>query len=314
MQIRNDHANIDPQPTAGKTMLSHQSESGSLGVRLQKMDFLKQALVLSRIAISRSPESQFSPKQLEEMFHLSSLPKPTNTSDVIGRLRNRGLLTPSKQSGMWKLTPLGKHSSLECFSDLDLAAFSAESISGSSVLGHVLHTVVPPALAPPRLIPGLRKFLEAHPFERNVFGMTRFPEAGENEADRDPVKPALEIAREVCRLHGLELHLASDCAIDDDLWTNVAAHMWASQFGIAFFEDRKKRALNYNLTIEVGSMLMTGRRCALLKDTSIQRMPTDLVGHIYKSIDLSKLETVSVVLHEWASQDLNLGVCPACKK
>ena len=128
----------------------------------------------------------------------------------------------------------------------------------------------------------------------------------------DPVEPALKIAREVCQQHGLEFHLASDRAINDDLWANVAAHMWASQYGIAFFEDRRKEGLNYNLTIEVGSMLMTGRRCALLKDHSIARMPTDLVGRIYKSVDFNKPATVRDALHEWIREDLNLGPCASC--
>jgi hypothetical protein len=123
---------------------------------------------------------------------------------------------------------------------------------------------------------------------------------------------ALRIAREVCQEHGLEFHLASDRALNDDLWTNVAAHMWASQYGIGFFENTQKKGLSYNLTIEVGSMLMTGRRCALLKDKSIDRMPTDLVGRIYKSVDFKSLETVKNSLHEWIREDLNLGSCPHC--
>ena len=288
--------------------------SHSVGVRLQGMEFPQQALVLARLAQARSSAAQFTRKSLDQIFDESSLPKPVNLSDTIGKLRDGGLVRPGREDATWVITPLGRQTSVELFSDLDLAALAAESASGSSVLGHVAHSVVPPALAPPSLIPGLRKFLENHPFERNVFGMTRFPEVGENEAAVDPVKPALEIAREVCRLHGLELHLASDRAIHDDLWTNVAAHMWASQYVIAFFEDRKKRGLNYNLTIEVGSMLMTGRRCALLKDTSIQRMPTDLVGQIYKSVDLAKPETIGAALHEWAREDLGLGGCTLCKK
>jgi hypothetical protein len=138
--------------------------------------------------------------------------------------------------------------------------------------------------------------------------MTRFPD---EELD-DPVAAAIEIAREACSLHGLELHLASDRAIDDDLWTNIAAHMWASHYGIAFFEDRVGRGINYNLTIEVGSMLMTGRRCALLKDISIDRMPTDLVGRIYKDIDLGSPATIDIAVHAWLRDDLGLGSCQKC--
>lgn len=148
----------------------------------------------------------------------------------------------------------------------------------------------------------------------NVFGMTRFPDEDQAEPI-DPVRPALKVARSVCELHGLEFHLASDRAMDDDLWTNIAAHMWASRYGIAFFEDlaTPKRGVNYNLTVEVGGMLMTGRRCALLKDRSIERMPTDLVGKIYKPVQLQKPSTVEGALHAWIRDDLALGPCHECK-
>jgi hypothetical protein len=55
--------------------------------------------------------------------------------------------------------------------------------------------------------------------------MTRFPDE-QDEANPDPLGPALEIARDACASHGLEFHLASDRMIVDDLWANVAAHMW----------------------------------------------------------------------------------------
>jgi hypothetical protein len=149
-----------------------------------------------------------------------------------------------------------------------------------------------------------------HPFDGNVFGMTRFPNAKAGTAD--PVGKALEVSRAVCKLHGLDFHLASDRAMHDDLWTNVTAHMWASRYGIGFFEDRVDRGLNHNLTIEVGGMLVTGRRCALLKDGSLDRMPTDLVGLIYKSVDLGDAGTVADAIHRWVRDDLALNACPEC--
>ena len=289
-------------------------DTHAIGVRLQKMEVAEQALVLGRLAESRSDDRQFTPKQLEDLFVSSALPKPSKASNAIAKLEKQGLVTSGNKKGAWRITPLGRESSLAAFSDLDLAAFSAESRTGMSFLGDVAHTVVPPILGPPTLIPGLQKFMAAHPFERNVFGMTRFPETGQDDRAADPVDAALRIARGVCEEHGLEFHLASDRALNDDLWKNVAAHMWASQYGIAFFEDRAGKGLNYNLMIEVGGMLTTGRRCALLKDTSIERMPTDLVGQIYKSVDLDRPQTIRSSLHEWIRDDLSLGACATCAK
>jgi hypothetical protein len=290
-----------------------QVETHSVGVRLQGFDFPSQALVLARFAQARSPSGEFTPRELEEQFFHLSLPRPRNTSDVIGRLKNNRFLTKGAQPSSWKITPWGRDESVRLMSDIDLAALSAEAATTSTLLGHVEHTIVPPALAPPGLITGVRKFLQEHPFERNVFGMTRFPEDDEDSRVSDPVRGALDIAKRACQLHGLEFHLASDRAIDDDLWANVAAHMWACRFGIAFFENRMKAGLNYNLTIEVGSMLMAGRRCGLLKDRSIKKMPTDLVGRIYKNVDLGKAQSVMSALHEWLRDDLGLGTCVECR-
>jgi hypothetical protein len=162
-----------------------------------------------------------------------------------------------------------------------------------------------------RMLHRIDEGLADHPFDRNVFGMTRFPE--DADIEQDPVAPILDVARRVCTSHGLEFHMASGRAISDDLWTNVAGHMWASRYGIAFFEDRLGRGVNYNLTIEVGAMIMTGRRCALIKDSSIERLPTDLVGRIYKEINLENLEEVEEALHTWVRDDLGLGPCETCR-
>ena len=274
----------------------------------------EQALVLARFAQTRTSDGQFAPKQLEKLFFDFALPDPGKISNLIAKLRSEKLLTKSARSGSWQMTPLGRQTSIEFLSDIDLVAFTAESALSSSVLGQVAHTVVPPTLAPPDLILPLQSFLQEHPFETNVFGMTRFPDTDGKSKKSDPVNPALEIARNVCSFHGLQFHLASDRAMIDGLWKNVAAHMWASRYGIAFFEDSRDKGLNYNLNIEVGSMLITGRRCALLKDKSVPKMPTDLVGHIYKDVDLRKPKTVSDALHLWLRDDLNLGPCPACPR
>jgi hypothetical protein len=102
----------------------------------------------------------------------------------------------------------------------------------------------------------------------------------------------------------MTFHLASDRSIVDDLWPNVAAHMWGCRYGIAFFEAVSEKGLNYNLNIEVGSCLVLGRRLALLKDESLKVMPADLVGHIFHEVELAKLSTVPQRLEEWITSSL----------
>jgi hypothetical protein len=284
----------------------------SVGARVQGWDLLDQALVLASIAQGRSDDGTFAPSDIADLFVDCALPPPARISNTISGLERRGQVTRGPLRATWKLTPIGRLAANDLLSEMDLVALAAEAAApGASSLGHAQHAVISPSMAPPGLIVQLTSFLAAHPFERNVFGMTRFPDESDKSIP-DPVAPALEIAREVCELHGLEFHLASDRAIDDDLWTNIAAHMWGSRYGIAFFENRRGKGVNYNLTIEVGSMLMAGRRCALLKDRTIPKLPTDLVGRIYKPIDLDEVPTVSAALHTWARDDLTLGPCASC--
>jgi hypothetical protein len=196
---------------------------------------------------------------------------------------------------------------VEIASDMDLAALLAEvALPSATVLGATAHPVVPPSLAPPALIGPLREFMAEYPFERNVFGMTRFPGKAKN-GELDPIAPALERAESVCERHGLSFHLASDRSIIDDLWANVAAHMWACRYGVAFFEARTERGLNYNLNIEVGSCLVLGRRLALLKDHSLKAMPTNLVGQIYRTVDLDDPTTIEQELDAWIRNDLRIA-------
>jgi hypothetical protein len=168
------------------------------------------------------------------------------------------------------------------------------------VLGHGLHSLLPWTLAPVKWRPAISRLLETHPFERNVFCMTRFP----RDRDDDPIPDVVERIRAAVGRHGLHLHLATDRLIDDDLLANIAGYMWACKYGIALFEDRVEEGLNYNLVIEVGAMLMTGRRCALLRDTTAPSMPTDLVGHIYRPVDFGDLDAVEAEIEKWAGTDL----------
>jgi len=263
----------------------------------------RQALALAQMQQEREGDS-FGRAAFRDLYEELALPSPANVDNTLRSLRNNGWIIKLSARGRYRLTPSGKH---ECGNLLkQIGAKSVqdlESAVGGSLLGQVRHTVVPPTLAPLEISPAIARFLERYPFDANVFGMTRFP----SDADADPVGPALEAARKACESRGMVLHLASDRAISDDLWQNVAGHMWACKFGIGIFEDRAGRGLNYNLTIEVGGMIATGRRCLLLKDQSSPSMPTDLVGKIYKPVDLDKTASVTAAVQEWIDKDLRMG-------
>jgi len=181
--------------------------------------------------------------------------------------------------------------------DAELKRLAAES--QEPTFADIPHHLLPSELAPGPFQAGIARFLEGYPFERNVFCMSRFP-----RGDRDPLCVTLVTCRGTCEQLGLRMHLASDRAVEDLLFGNVAAAMWASRFGIAIFEDRVGEGLNYNVVLEVGAMLVTGRRCLLLKDVTVEELPTDLVGHIYQPVDVADSDAVAAAVERWITADL----------
>jgi hypothetical protein len=283
----------------------------SVGLRVQELPLADSTLVLAHLASQRADGGRFAVQDVDSLYAEIAVPGPKKTSNVFANLERNGCLTRNSGRGrVWAVTPKGSARVQSLISEIDIAVLLGEAQSHGTQLGGQPHTIVPPTLAPPGLTGALRTFLDRYPFESNVFGMTRF--AADNPELADPVASAVEAARAACAAHGLTFHLASDRAIVDDLWGNVAAHMWACHYGIAFFEDRVGRGINYNLSIEVGAMLMAGRRCALLRDTSISAMPTDLVGHIYHGLDMSNVSEVARNVHGWIATDLNFGRCRGC--
>ncbi len=183
---------------------------------------------------------------------------------------------------------------------------------GRAELAQVEQFLIPPELAPKQWGPAISSLVERFPFERNVFLMTRFPKEEKQAELPDPVQGVIQVARDALDHHALKLHLASDRNADDTLFGNVAGHMWACKYGIGLFETRFGEEYNDNLQIEVGGMLITGRRCALLRDVDTPEFPTDFVGQIYKEVDFVDLDVVSKALHLWAAEDLGLGRCAHC--
>lgn len=282
----------------------------AVGVRVQRMPMADQALVLASIAAVRSESGTFSGRTVTALFYEAGLPLPGTIGNVFSTLRTRGQAAPARARGAWALTPIGRQRASELVGD-QATELLTEAMPAGSELAHSRHPLIPATLAPPQLLGPVSKFTTESPSSLHVFGMTRFPDA-EEEPTPDPVAEALQVTGDALKGHGLKFLLASHRALVDDLWGNVAAHMWASNYGIAFFENRRGRGMNYNLVIEVGAMLMAGRRCLLLKDSSIDKMPTDLVGFIYKSIDLDDPKAVTAAVHEWSREDLALGRCSSC--
>lgn len=268
-------------------------------------------LLAGAIIGMRNGDGSFKPPAVLRFFDALRVPRPANIHRDLGLLESTNFVR--RLGADWAVTPIGKNAvqeHLQTFDEAELTAY-LQGTPGS-FLANERHLVIPAELAPPKWLHAIERLTQTFPFETNVFLMTRFPQDGRDTTYLDPIRPAIPVMKAALKMHGLTLHLALDRQLDDDLLGNVAAHMWACQFGIGMLEDRMKRGLNYNVLTELGAMLMTGRRCALLKDQSSPTLPTDLVGLIYKPIDLDDLSSLEATVHAWAAYDLNFGRCSSC--
>lgn len=263
--------------------------------------------MIGAIVGSRAGDGWFTPGQIADMFELLRLPRPGNVSQTLAELKSKGRVIRRRTGGSWSLTPEGRGAASELVEGLDVTAVEAEiALVGSAELQQAQHPLIPPELAPVRWAVPIGRLLDHFPFETNVFCMTRFPREEREDELPDPVRDVITAARALLDTRGLHMHLASDRQADDELFGNIAAHMWACKYGIGLFETRFGEEFNDNLQIEVGAMLMTGRRVVLLKDRDTPNMPTDFVGHIYKSVDFDDPDSITQALATWISDDLGI--------
>lgn len=277
--------------------------SANLPLQIQTLGgFREQTLVLTHVVSLQAPGGIVSGADVLGMYLKLRVPLTSNVGRDLARLQDAGhVMQPS--SGRWSVTPLGLERIRQLMagvSDAELARV-LESGTGEATFGEARHHLIPAELAPAEFQQGIARFLEGHAFERNVFGISRFP-----RGEGDIITSTLAVCREACLAHGLDFHLAADRAVEDYIPKNVAASIWACKYGIAIIEDRVAEGLNYNVIFEVGAMLVTGRRGLLLKDKSIPELPTDLVGHIYTPVDIGNRASVTQAVEDWITKSLGI--------
>jgi hypothetical protein len=288
-------------------------QKSSLGLLLQRLSVDDRLLAVCSVAAASTENRSFTASDALTIFDKLWIPRPSNIHATLASLERQRFVRRAAVKRRWGITPLGREGVRAILADINPAAIDVElrGAFGADFL-HTRHSLVTPAFAPVKWLQPIGRLLSQFPFEQNVFLMTRFPESATDKHYLDPIRDVFPLLRSALSDHGLILHLASERQLDDDLLSNVAAHMWACNYGIGILEDRVGRGLNYNVITEVGAMLMTGRRCALMKDVSVPKLPSDLAGQIYKSIDLSRLEETVATAHTWAATDIGLGRCANC--
>lgn len=118
----------------------------------------------------------------------------------------------------------------------------------------------------------------------NVFLMMRFADSAANRRVVKSLRAALH-------RYGMNLLRADQKAYSASLWENVKFYMNACNLGIAVFEQLLKKDYNPNVSLELGHMLALEKKVLLLKEHHLPRLPSDIVGHLYKEFDARDIAT-----------------------
>lgn len=278
------------------------NESNAL--KLQKLDKEDKVLVLCALVSMQNNRGVVTQAQVRLLSCSFAIPIPARLDGIFRKLTDHGYLMRMQKRGTYKVTPRGIELAKKELAAIDKNRSDERASKSTNFhVSGIPSCFVPSRTASSALYSPVQEFLKHHPFDNNVMGLTRYPRC--NDSLTDPVSKAISAVKCACADQGLEFHLASDEALVDDLWGNVQAHMWSCKYGIAIFENSINEGLNDNLLIEIGAMMMSGRRCVLLKDTSsIKRMPTDMAGLLYKDVDISSEESVYCKVTDWIIHDL----------
>lgn len=269
-----------------------------------------QTLVVAQLAALANYEGWFSAREVTDLFERLRVPAPGNVAQELARLQTKGDLYKRTTKPPWSLTPAGDLRVIQLMgqiSDAPAVASPGVELEGGR------HQFIPPGLAPKVWLPALERLNQKFPFERNIFLITRYP-----TRDEDLLTEVIKRAKRVCEAHGFHLLRADAQHADPILPNNVFAHMWASQYGLALMEafgdpPAKPAAINENLIFEVGSMLMIGRRCAIIKDSGVNKVPTDMSAHIRHTIGFADPDAAEATFHQALVKDFDSPPCASCR-
>ena len=112
-----------------------------------------------------------------------------------------------------------------------------------------------------------------------------------------------ETVRGALVARGFDVLRADDRAYSEDLFRNIEAYIHGCRFAVAVFDRILKDRHNVNVAIETGYCLALRKPLCLLKEKTVKKLPTDLVGRLYVEFDAQSIqETVPTALERWLTE------------
>lgn len=159
-----------------------------------------------------------------------------------------------------------------------------------------MHSTYSSSPMPDELNIPLKRFRKDVPLKtKSAFLMMKFEDS--------PIQLKLiDVIAKNFKQKGITLLRADTKWYADNLLTNIRTYMHGCDFGVAIFDRVKTEYFNPNVSLEIGYMMAMGKDVLLLKDSTLQSLPTDLVGRLYHEYDFQKPEeTLPLVLNKWLS-------------
>lgn len=148
--------------------------------------------------------------------------------------------------------------------------------------------------APAHIRGALRSFFTDHPdYRRNCFLIMPFAESIPLVAIHAAVKSTFSE-------FGFKVLRADDKVYAESLFANIETYMHGCRFAISVHERSASEVHNANVALEVGYMLGMRRDVCILKEDSVQSLPSDLQGRLYTTFDVFNIEsTLRTSIGRW---------------
>jgi len=147
----------------------------------------------------------------------------------------------------------------------------------------------------------LKRFKKDYPnSSKTAFIMMQFGETQEHSNIVGSIRKTLAE-------NGLNGLRADDRIYHDDKYYNILTYLHGCGFGIAVFETISDQSFNPNVSLETGILLGLNKPICLLKEKSLETLPSDLVGRMYREFNIKQCDiSINNVLKKWLDDK---GLC-----
>jgi hypothetical protein len=117
---------------------------------------------------------------------------------------------------------------------------------------------------------------------------------------RPEFEEILAAIKQALSKHGLTATRADDKSYAPELFPNVQTYVYGCGFGIAVIERIEEEAVTPSIAMELAIMAALNKPVCLLKDRTMQKLPTDLQGHLHEDFDTRNPKgTIGKAIDKW---------------